>query len=272
MKRVLCFLLICASLFLPAKAAQENTAGYLALTFDDGPSGRFTRRLLDGLAEREVKATFFLCGYRIEQYPELTARIAAEGHEIGTHGDTHRLFSDLSQQELCAELCATSQKIKQACGQEPTLLRPPGGVYDLKALEQTQCDKLPLILWSVDVGDWHRSDSEKIAADIVKKVKNGDVILMHDMFDSTVDATLAAIDILQANGYVFVTVSELARLSGTTLHGCEVYSRFSFEKYASISARFALTLPCAKPGFPPPRPFNSAFISRMEMAVPAIAY
>ena len=106
MKRWICVVLLCTLCLLPVRAGEAER--YLALTFDDGPSGRFTARLLDGLAERGVKATFFLCGYRIDQYPELTARIAAEGHEIGTHGNRHEFFTQLSAEEVCADLAAAS--------------------------------------------------------------------------------------------------------------------------------------------------------------------
>ena len=130
MRRMICAAVLCCFLTLPSFAA--DTPKYLALTFDDGPSGRFTSRLLDGLAAREVHATFFLCGYRIEQYPELTARIAREGHEIGTHGYAHKYFNSLSAEGVCRDLSKTQRCIEEAGGGQPTLLRPPGGLYDTK--------------------------------------------------------------------------------------------------------------------------------------------
>lgn len=257
MKRWTCILLLCALLVLPVRA--EEPTRYIALTFDDGPSGRFTERLLDGLAARGVKATFFLCGYRIDQYPTLTARIAEEGHEIGTHGDRHKFFTQLSREEVCADLAAASEKIRAATGSEPTLLRPPGGLYDAKILRQTVCADLPIILWSVDPEDWHCFDCDSVTRRIVRKAKDGDIILMHDMTDSSVDAALRVIDTLQAEGYVFVTVSELAALAGTELCGGETYYRISLEKNASMAAREAQTEPCTKPDLPPPRPFSEEF-------------
>ena len=98
MKRLLC-LLAALAVLLPRGHAAEHPC--VALTFDDGPSGALTERLLDGLAARGVHATFFLCGYRIDLYPELAARIAAEGHETGTHGDTHSYFTSMSRAEVC---------------------------------------------------------------------------------------------------------------------------------------------------------------------------
>ncbi len=259
MKKLICLLVI-ACLILPARAS--DAPKYIALTFDDGPNGHFTTDLLDGLAKREVYATFFLCGYRVEQFPNIAARIAAEGHEIGVHGDTHRFFSELSQEEICADLGAARQKIIAATAQEPTLLRPPGGIYDKNVLKQTCCNDLPIILWSVDVKDWNRCNSSEIASDIAKQVKNGDVILLHDTKDSGVNAALKLIDMLEMRGFEFVTVSELAYLSCTKMTAGAAYHRFSFEKKASISALPAATEPCANVGFPPPRPFKEEFKAR----------
>ena len=253
--------LLFSLLVLPVCAAGEEK--YLALTFDDGPSGRFTARLLDALAEREVHATFFLCGYRIEQFPELTARIALEGHEIGTHGYAHKFFSGLSPKDVCCDLERAQRCIEDAGG-EPTLLRPPGGIFDAKVLRQSVCADLPVILWSVDPEDWRRSDSGAVAADIIREAKNGDIILMHDMSDSSVDAALRVIDALTAQGFRFFTVSELAALSGTPLQGGQAYYRFSFAKNDSISEREAETEPCTKPGLPPPLPRSASFIARQS--------
>ena len=101
MKRLLCLLAALAVLLPRGHAAEPRC---VALTFADGPSGALTERLLDGLAARGVHATFFLCGYRIDLYPELAARIAAEGHETGTHGDTHSYFTFMSRAEVCREM------------------------------------------------------------------------------------------------------------------------------------------------------------------------
>ncbi len=244
MKRFLCALLLLALLTPCARAESAKKA--VALTFDDGPSGKFTERLLSGLRERGVSATFFLCGYRVEQYPQLAARIAREGHEIGSHGDTHRYFTQMSARELCAELSRAQEKIGAACGVSPTLLRPPGGLYDMVALQKTVCAQMPVILWSVDAEDWHRTDIDGIARDIVKQTKEGDIILMHDMSDSSVKAALRAIDLLRAQGYEFVTVSELAAMQGHKLGAGEIYYHFPpnfSQKNASISPRSAQTEP-----------------------------
>ena len=200
MKRLLCLLAALAVLLPRGHAAEPRC---VALTFDDGPSGALTERLLDGLAARGVHATFFLCGYRIDLYPELAARIAAEGHETGTHGDTHSYFTSMSRAE-----------------------RPPGGLYDAAVLQQTACADLPVILWSVDPEDWHVHDADAVTAHILRHAGPGSVILMHDLTDSSVTAALRVIDALQAQGYEFLTVSELAARSGTALTPGQAYCSF----------------------------------------------
>ncbi|MBO2526577.1 MAG: hypothetical protein CW335_00125 [Clostridiales bacterium] len=251
MKRLICILCLLGILAFPT-AAEEDTPKYIALTFDDGPSGCYTERLLDELRKREIHATFFLCGYRVEQYPALAAQIAADGHEIGCHSDRHSFLDQLSPEEVCRDLSAAREKIVEATGQEPTLLRPPGGQYDAEVLSETCCADLPIILWSVDPCDWCCKDTQKIADRVIKKVKSGDIILMHDMSRSSVDAALRVIDTLEEKGFEFVTVSELAYLHGVTLQGSEAYHRFS--KKEVISSHDAATEPCAKKGFPPPLP------------------
>ena len=198
----------------------------VAITFDDGPSGHFTADLLDGLKERNVNATFFLCGYRVDQFPTLTKRIATEGHEIGTHSDAHKFFSEMNPAELCADLTASMEKLEKVTGKRPALLRPPGGIFDREALQKTTCADLPIILWSVDPEDWCCSCSRTIRDRVLSKVENGDIILLHDMSDSSVQAALQIIDHLQKEGYTFVTVSKLAERSGTELLGGKVYSCF----------------------------------------------
>ena len=103
MRKILIFLL-CLGLACPVYAQQER---YVALTFDDGPSGRYTRELLDGLAERQVSATFLLCGYRMREYPALTRRIFEEGHEIGLHGFSHDNMAKMTQKQVEKEIFET---------------------------------------------------------------------------------------------------------------------------------------------------------------------
>ena len=214
--------LLCLAMVFPVRAAE--TEKYVALTFDDGPSGRFTRALLDGLDQRGVKATFLLCGYRLKEYPQEARRICASGHEIGLHGYSHQCMTELGQEELERELADTMALLPSGC--RPVFLRPPGGKYDAKVLEAARQADLAVLRWSVDPKDWASSDARAIEKAVTDTVRSGDVILLHDMSDSSVEAALSIVDELTKQGYRFVTASELARLQGVTLEAGKVYRRF----------------------------------------------
>ena len=124
MRRILSILLCLSMLVFPSARAEE--AKYVALTFDDGPSGRFTRRLLQGLDERDVQATFLLCGYRLKLYPELARQIFHAGHEIGLHGYSHATMQKMCERDVTQELERTMALIPTGC--EVSFLRPPGGL------------------------------------------------------------------------------------------------------------------------------------------------
>ncbi len=214
---LLCFTLVC----LPVKAA--DTEKLVALTFDDGPSGRFTRRLLEGLAERNVKATFFLCGYRLEQYPKLAQQIAAAGHEIGVHGYSHKSMCAMTPGSLSKEIRDTLPLMPDT---HITLLRPPGGLCDSRVQNAAKAFGLAVLQWSVDPQDWACDDAKEIAQRVLQKARDGDVILLHDMSDSSVDAALMIIDALHKKGFHFVTASELARKRNYALSPGGVYKHF----------------------------------------------
>lgn len=228
-KRILLFLLAVTLQLAPlAGAAQkeEPAAGYIALTFDDGPSGQITRRLLQGLKERDVCATFFLCGYRLEQYPETAASIAADGHELGLHGYSHRSMKTMDADTLQRELDATRTLIQTQAGVSPTLLRPPGGCCGGNLAAVSAQNGLPIITWSVDPQDWADHSCAHISRCILENVKDGDIVLLHDMWDASVDAALEVVDALTQQGFAFVTVSQLARIRGVALEAGQVYRSF----------------------------------------------
>ena len=222
MRRILSVILCLSLLTLPVRAAEQPK--YVALTFDDGPSGRFTRRLLDGLAERQVKATFLLCGYRIPLYPDEARRIAAEGHEIGLHGYAHDDMSAMSRSKVEQEILDTARLLPE--GVRPTFLRPPGGQWGENLCHVARKQGLAVLNWSLDSKDWAVKDADALVSRVVERVKDGDVILMHDLYDSSVDAALEIIDSLTARGYQFVTVTELVRLRGVILQAGEIYCSF----------------------------------------------
>ena len=201
---------------------------YVALTFDDGPSGRYTRRLLDGLEARNVKATFLLCGYRIQQYPEETNRILREGHEVGCHGFSHKKMDNMSRRDIGAEIGDTLALLPE--GTRVTFLRPPGGCCSEAVRQVAQAKQLAILSWSVDPRDWATSDTASIEKNVLNSVSDGDIILLHDMTDSSVDAALDIVDRLTEQGFRFATVSQLAAMRGYRLQPGKVYTHFPRKK------------------------------------------
>ena len=222
MRRISLLLLCLCLLVLPVSA--EPASKYVALTFDDGPSGRYTERLLEGLSSRNVKVTFLLCGYRMEDFPELTERIYREGHEIGYHGFSHDNMSTMSRRKIAEELEKSGALLPEGC--KPVFLRPPGGESSDGVRQVAEVRLLGLLKWSVDPKDWAVRDAPLVIGRVLKRVKDGDVILMHDMSDSSVTAALEIIDQLQKQGYQFVTVSQLAELRGVRIRPGETYRSF----------------------------------------------
>ena len=206
-----------------ARGAEEK---YVALTFDDGPSGRFTWHLLAGLEERQAVATFFLCGYRLEQYPDLAGEILDKGHEIGHHGYSHDAMNAMSRSSLERELTRTEEILLEQTGEAPRLLRPPGGCCNDLVRELARNHGLALVTWSVDPRDWATGSRDAIVRSVVERAGDGDIILLHDMSDSSVDAALEIVDRLQSQGFRFVTVSQLAALRGDALQAGCLYTAF----------------------------------------------
>ena len=222
MRRLFVIILCLCLLPLPAGAAEESK--YVALTFDDGPSGRFTRALLKGLRDRNARATFFLCGYRMTEYPELAERIFLEGHELGCHGYSHDGMASMSRREVAEEIGKMRALLPEGCCL--TFLRPPGGCSSDAVEQVAEAQGLAILSWSVDPRDWATRDTWAVEREVLQKVKDGDVILLHDMSDSSVRAALDIVDSLQRQGFTFVTVSQLARLRGTRLKPGATYTAF----------------------------------------------
>ncbi len=222
MKRLVCLLLCFSLLSVPVQA--EEGEKLVALTFDDGPSGRFTRKLLDGLEKWGVKATFLLCGYRMEQEPDISERIFREGHEIGLHGYSHKSMENMCRADVSLEIQKTLELLPAGC--EAVWLRPPGGMTGSTTVSAAKAWGLSLLHWSVDPKDWATHDAAAIERQVVLNVKDGDIILLHDMTDSSVNAALAIVDQLRSQGFRFVTVSELAKVRGARLQPGVEYSKF----------------------------------------------
>ena len=178
----------------------------VALTFDDGPHQTCTPALLNGLKQREVKATFFLMGENIAGKEPLVQRMQAEGHLIGNHGYRHIQMTKEEAEQACADIEQTEKLIQAITGKRPEYLRPPYGDWN----EQLECRvNLTTVLWNVDSLDWKFQNTDRIVRRVEKDVKDGDIILMHDIFSTSVEAALRIVDDLQKRGYEFVTVEEL---------------------------------------------------------------
>lgn len=178
----------------------------VALTFDDGPRSSTTGPLLDGLALREVPATFFLVGSRIAGNEDLVRRMAAEGHQIGVHTFDHVELKGLSRQDFDLQVGKTRAVLAGLLGEGEFWLRPPYGIFDQAAARWADS---PLVLWSVDPEDWRDGDVDRVVAAVTEHVKDGDIILLHDLYASSAEAALRIVDRLQERGYCFVTVEQL---------------------------------------------------------------
>lgn len=197
---------------LPKAAAEsgaEAEAGdrkYLAITFDDGPHPEYTKKLLDGLKERDVKASFFLIGKNISGNEELVKQMAEDGHLIGTHCYSHEDLTKVTLDKACEDILKTNQLIADITGKSPEYIRPPFGIW---SPELGDCVDMTAVFWDIDTLDWKNQDSSSVLRHIEKKVEKHQVILLHDVFETSVDAGLAAIDTLTKQGYTFVTIDEL---------------------------------------------------------------
>lgn len=178
----------------------------ICLSFDDGPDPRYTPQLLDGLAQRKVKASFFLTGKKAEEYPELVKRLQEEGHLIGNHTYSHLQLTRNNREQFKQELEKTNGIIEQITGEEVLFVRPPYGCWE-KSLEE-ELNLFP-VLWNIDPLDWCSSDASRIVERVLSGAKENAIILMHDEFPSTVTAALRVVDELQKEGYEFVTVDEV---------------------------------------------------------------
>ena len=222
MRRLLALLVSITFLAIPVRAAHGSR--YVALTFDDGPSGKYTRALLDGLYDRGAKATFLLCGYRIKDYPDIAQRIFEEGHEIGFHGYSHDSMKSMSRRGIAQELMDTEALLPEGC--HPAFLRPPGGFSSDAVQQVAQARGLAILHWSVDPRDWEIHSEQAIEKAVLAQVQDGDIILLHDMSTASVEAALDIVDALLQQDYEFVTVSELARIRGMRPRPGVVYQKF----------------------------------------------
>lgn len=184
----------------------SGEAPKIALTFDDGPSSSCTPKLLEGLKERGIRATFFLQGQAIEGNEEIVKQMQEEGHLIGNHTYHHVQLTAVSDTQAVDEVTKTSNEIYKITGIYTAYLRPPFGEWKQKL--DYKVTMIP-VLWTLDSRDWITQNSSAIVKQVLSEVKEGDIILMHDIFDTSVEAALQIADQLKKQGYEFVTVEEL---------------------------------------------------------------
>ncbi|AXH99414.1 DUF3298 domain-containing protein [Sporosarcina sp. PTS2304] len=184
----------------------ERQEKKIALTFDDGPDPHYTEKILKTLEKYDVKATFFMLGNRVQEYPEIARMVADAGHEIGNHSWNHPPLPNLTDEDLHHEVQGTEEAILQATGQHATVFRPPYGAVDQRVRESS---KLPVVLWNVDTLDWEHLDPEKLLESIKTDLKENSIVLMHDIHESTAEGLEAVLEFLKSQNYTFVPVSEM---------------------------------------------------------------
>jgi peptidoglycan/xylan/chitin deacetylase (PgdA/CDA1 family) len=194
----------------------------LALSFDDGPNGIYTSRLLDLLAEKNVKATFFVLGSRVAEYPTLARRIVDEGHAIGNHSWDHPNMIFASRRELVAQIERTQAAIEEATGIRPLLFRPGFGARRPQTLRTVRALGMSTVLWRVTCYDWEEIPVEKIVAHARRQIRGGEVILLHDGEhhasgvdrSRSIEATGELMEFYRGKGFEFLTVPEMMARGG----------------------------------------------------------
>ena len=196
----------------------------VALTFDDGPS-QHTGKLLDALKKYNAKATFFVVGSRLGSSTSnaLLKRMEDEGHVVGNHSQNHKNLKYLSADGVASEMYTAAERIKTAIGHYPIVMRCPGGNYNNTVKAYAKDISVPIIQWSMDTIDWRDRNKATILSRAKSGIKNGSIVLMHDLYSTTVDAAIELIPYLQQQGYTLVTVPELLAVKYGTVEPGKVY-------------------------------------------------
>jgi len=194
-----------------AIAGTRTEQKVVAVTFDHSWGNKFTPSILDTLKQQELKVTFFIMGPWAKKFPEVAKRMAAEGHEIASHGYRHENYGDMTPEWVKEDIQKSHAQIKEVTGVDPTLIRPPNGHYSQKSLKATDELGYKTIIWNVDSLDWKNPGRDVIIDRVMKRIKPGAIILMHasDTPVQTADALPILIQKIKAEGYKIVTVGEL---------------------------------------------------------------
>ena len=227
---LLTVLMVTALLPFGASAAGEKL---IALTFDDGPS-QYTSQLLDGLAARGAKATFFMLGQMAESRKSIVKRAWEEGHQICSHTYGHPNLKTLSSDAVRSQFTRTDAILDSALGFDARyMIRPPYGNYNQNILN---IGGVPFFYWSVDTRDWESRNATSAYNEFIRAARDGSIVLMHDIYPTTITAALNAIDTLKSQGYQFVTVAELFYRRGVTLQNASIYFNCSPNSNGTASA------------------------------------
>lgn len=195
----------------------------IAFSFDDGPSGKYTREIVDALKDNKAKATFFMVGNKMNNYKSSLLYVYENNLEIGSHTYSHINMKKKTINQIEEELKKTNDIFYNITGSNINLVRPPYGAYNDNILNNID---YPFITWNIDTNDWRYRNKEHIVNHILANVTDGSIILMHDSYESTVEAVKEVLPRLYALGYQVVTVSDLAVLKGATIENNRVYSYF----------------------------------------------
>lgn len=177
----------------------------VALTFDDGPS-KYTKDIINTLKVNNVNATFFVLGNKVEIYKDIISESIKNGNEIGNHSYNHKWLSKLSTNELLDQINKTQDILKSTVNYTPTCFRPTYGSINNRIRKNID---LSITLWTVDTKDWKIKNADRIVEKALKNIEDGDIILMHDIFERSSEALKKLIPKLKEQGYQFVTISEL---------------------------------------------------------------
>lgn len=211
------------------EADPENPRGIdpskpmIAFTFDDGPYAPVGNRIMDVMKQYNSRCTFFVVGERVPSYATEMKRMASEGFEIANHSQNHKYLNKLGADAIRSQVDQCNATIANITGITPTLFRLPGGLKNNTVLANVN---MPIILWNIDTNDWKYRNAQKTIDAVMGKVKDGDIVLMHELYSSTADAVEYMVPKLVEQGYQLVTVSELIQYKGIQVKPNTIYNSF----------------------------------------------
>ena len=189
----------------------ETQKNEISITFDAAWGADKTREIMDVCDEYGIKATFFLVGIWVEEYPEITKEIAERDFEIGSHSYNHPDFTKLGIQEMQTELIRTNELIQKVAGIKPTLFRPPYGAYNNDLINTLNKLNMRGIQWDVDTLDWKGYGPNQVISRVNNKIDSGSIILCHNNAEHVVENTRLILTTLKNKGFNFVKVGELVK-------------------------------------------------------------